>query len=112
MTVVKITKGDTLSLEAKGHADYAEKGGDIVCSAVSILAYTLAEHLAVMYDGGYLREKPEIKLNAGDLKIECKPTNAALHYITSTFAFVELGAAIVANTYPDNVKVINESSLR
>ena len=111
MTAITITKGDILTVEAKGHADYAEKGSDIVCSAVSILAYTLAEYLNTAYESGLLEEKPLIQLNSGDLRIECKPTKEALHYITNTFAFVRLGYAIIANTYPDNVK-LNESSLR
>lgn len=111
MTAIDILKGDTLTITIKGHAEYAEKGSDIVCSAVSILAYTLAEHLAVMYEGGLLCDKPVIKMNSGDLKIECKPTKEALQNITNIFTFVELGFALIANTYPDNVK-LNESSLR
>lgn len=111
MTAIDILKGDTLTITIRGHAEYAEKGSDIVCSAVSILAYTLAEHLAVMYDGGLLEKKPIVQMNDGDMKIECKPTEEALHYITNTYAFVGLGFAIIANTYPECVK-INESSLR
>ena len=111
MTAITFEKNDKLTLTIEGHADYAESGSDIVCSAVSILAYTLAEHLAVMYDGGLLEEKPLIQMNSGDMKIECKPTEEALHYITNTFSFVKLGFAIIANTYPENV-TLNESSLR
>lgn len=111
MTAITFNISDTLSLEIKGHADYAAEGEDIVCSAVSILAYTLAEHIAILYEGGMLCDKPVIKMNSGDLKIECKPTKEALQNITNIFTFVELGFALIANTYPDNVK-LNESSLR
>jgi uncharacterized protein YsxB (DUF464 family) len=111
MTAIDILKGDTLTITIKGHAEYAEKGSDIVCSAVSILAYTLAEHLAVMYEGGLLEEKPIVQMSDGNMKLECKPKKEALHYMTTTYAFVGLGFAIIANTYPECVK-LNESSLR
>lgn len=110
MTAINISKGDTLTVEAKGHAGHAEPGADIVCSAVSILAYTLAEHLSVCGDSMF-QEKPVIQLESGNLKIECKPTKEALQNITNIFTFVEIGFALIANTYPDNVK-LNESSLR
>ena len=34
--------GDEMILRAEGHAEYAEKGKDIVCAAVSVLMQTLA----------------------------------------------------------------------
>lgn len=111
MTAINISRGDILTIEAKGHAGYSEKGADIVCSAISILAYSLAEYISAQYDAEMLKEEPVIVLNAGDLKIECKPTEEALQNITNIFAFAELGFALIANTYPDNV-IINESSLR
>lgn len=40
------TQGEDLKLiEILGHANYADKGKDIVCSAISILTYTLREAL-------------------------------------------------------------------
>lgn len=34
-----------IRLAVNGHANYAEHGKDIICSAVSILAYTIAENV-------------------------------------------------------------------
>jgi uncharacterized protein YsxB (DUF464 family) len=111
MTAINFLLSDTLTVTIKGHADYAEKGLDIVCAAISSRATTLAEFVAIMYDGGMLEEKPKIRLNDGDALIECKPTKEALHYITNIFTYDRMGFEIIANTYPEYVK-LNESSLR
>ena len=53
MTKAKLIKeGDVYTALVKGHAGYAAEGFDIVCSAVSIILYTLAE---------FLEKHPEIK---------------------------------------------------
>ena len=109
MTEIKFTHDDNskiLTLDINGHAGYADEGQDIVCSAISIFAYTLAEHIALLYDGGMLEDKPVIKLNPGEMQIKCKAKDETYHYIQNTFAFVRLGYAIIANTYPDNVKLL------
>lgn len=42
MTVISYTTTDeSIEIVIEGHAGYAEKGKDIVCSAVSILSYSL-----------------------------------------------------------------------
>ena len=38
-------EGEITSLICKGHAGYAEEGRDIVCAAVSVLAFTCANAL-------------------------------------------------------------------
>lgn len=46
MTSIIIKRGfKNFSVTATGHCEYAEPGKDIVCSAVSILLYTLAENV-------------------------------------------------------------------
>ena len=45
-TDVHITPGH-MAVEASGHSGYALKGADIVCSAFSILFFTLAQSLQV-----------------------------------------------------------------
>ena len=44
ITVIK-QKQNIKSIQATGHSGYAEQGGDIVCSAVSVLMETLANGL-------------------------------------------------------------------
>ena len=47
MIRISITKtaGEITSLVCRGHAGYAEEGRDIVCAAVSVLAFTCANAL-------------------------------------------------------------------
>ena len=42
ITISHSKDGELLSCTARGHADYAQSGSDIVCSATSILMRTLA----------------------------------------------------------------------
>ncbi len=50
MISVKVQKKDDFytGFEVLGHSDYAESGKDIVCSAVSILAYTLLNSINII----------------------------------------------------------------
>lgn len=41
---------NAISVECSGHAGYADIGSDIVCSAISILIQTLADHLESLAD--------------------------------------------------------------
>ena len=68
---------NTYTLDVKGHAKHDEKGKDIVCSAISILFYTLCEAIhnaSEMIDGenivsnedgnGHLEFKPKPEYEA------------------------------------------------
>ena len=97
-------KKPTLTLTIEGHANYAEDGSDIVCSAVSILAHTLAEHAAVLYEKGYIT-KPDLKIEKGDYFLSCTGDENSFPYLQDKFAFVQLGMDIIKSTFPDNVSV-------
>ncbi len=47
MIRIRVTRkaGEIVSLVCQGHAGYAEEGRDIVCAAVSVLAFTCANAL-------------------------------------------------------------------
>lgn len=83
-------------IDAKGHAGYAPKGQDIVCSAASILLYTLAASLG---DDLYY-----VKIEEGDARLTWrvnKKNNQAQDVILQGFR-------LLAGTYPDNVQFIDE----
>ena len=62
MTTYNITnKGNEVTIEIKGHANYAEKGSDIVCSAVSI---------ACLMTANLIDRIKEIRYNILDLVCE------------------------------------------
>jgi len=59
------TQGDEITgFECTGHAGYAEAGSDIVCAAVSILAYTCVNALESV--AGL---KPKVKAVSGKMRV-------------------------------------------
>lgn len=99
MIEIKYTNnGNTGCIEITGHANYAEHGKDIVCSAVSALSQTLIasiEKLEPEADITYNMQPGFIKLIHGNLSEKMKTL------IDSFF----IGVKMVAEQYPDYVKV-------
>lgn len=68
MTNIEVSYEDRfLKVSVVGHAEYAEYGKDIVCSAISILSHSLYIYLTDAQDEGLL-EKLSIKLAEGEMK--------------------------------------------
>lgn len=102
--MINITfKPETLELEIKGHAGQNEKGKDIVCSAISILFYTLAESL--VESERMLEKKPIIKMNDGNGYIRCKPKKEFEGNIARSFWTILLGFELVAKEYSNYVSL-------
>lgn len=57
ITITRLQKKYRLSVE--GHAGYAEAGRDIICAAVSILAYTWFNELGILKERGYVENVVE-----------------------------------------------------
>ena len=76
-------KPKELELSITGHAGAAEKGKDIVCSAVSILFYTLAQ--AVSDSENMLMEAPVIEIEDGNGSVSCKPKEVFLATMQRTY---------------------------
>lgn len=110
MTSVLIERSKTgvlIGCTAKGHAGYAERGSDIVCSAVSVLIRTtlqvLSELPAVNLETdaskrGYIRFRV---LKGFPSEVEEK-----LKYAGD---FLQAGLESVANEFPDNLKLVINS---
>lgn len=89
-------------VEIKGHAKSGKKGHDIVCAAVSALAYTLASAVnglkgadAVVYC--------DVKLEEGNAHISCKPREKRMSAVKLVFITICEGFRIIAEQYPKNV---------
>ena len=84
-------------IEVQGHANYAEPGTDIVCSAVSALAQTLVASLEKLTDDliGYHAQPGFVKIIIGNLSDRGKTL------IDSFF----IGIEMIADEYPENVRV-------
>lgn len=88
--------GDEMILRAEGHAEYAEKGKDIVCAAVSVLMQTLAYSVDDCWMGFGNDDKNVMTVQA--------------HQSSDNMAKFELvtdGLILLAKQYPENVRYTN-----
>ena len=106
LKVTFVEKDKTITLKVDGHAGQAEKGHDIVCSACSILAYTVANLIKTAGATKDLKAPPVIKLEDGDALISCEPWEHAYPTILSIFMVVEVGYKLLAHNYPQYVELI------
>lgn len=96
--MVEVTfKPRELKLMIKGHAGAAEKGKDIVCSAISILAYQLA--YAVEESRDMLEEEPVIHIEDGDVLISCVPRKPFLATMNRTYWTVMCGFELLISMH-------------
>ena len=102
--MIEITfKPKTMMVKVTGHAGQAEKGQDIVCSAVSILFYTLAQ--AVTDSRDLLKDEPCIITNDGDGLVACTPKEGFVGIIQRTYWTILTGFELLADEYKDYVKL-------
>ena len=101
--MIVITRAEN-SIKICGHANYAEYGKDIVCSAVSTLTQTLIASLEKLKDDdfGYRAEAGNVNIVFGEDLSEI-----AQLLIKSFF----IGANGVAAAYPDYVTVTDRRGL-
>ena len=92
----------TLELEVKGHAGQNEKGKDIVCSAISILFYTLGQTLLDSTE--MLEEAPIVKNYDGEGYIWCSPKVEYEGNIATIYRTILIGMQMVAEEYKNFVK--------
>ena len=89
-------------ITAKGHANSAEKGVDLVCASASVLLYTVAANALDLKEKGYARHVTT-KIKEGDSEIVCVPKcqyKAATDLLISA---VCVGFELLAKQYPENV---------
>lgn len=96
---------DTYIMTAVGHADYAELGSDIVCSAISTLIYTLAQNVKDMERLEWLKKRAVLKLDDGDTKITCKPRVERRNAAKLIFTCIQRGMELLAANYPEYVGI-------
>lgn len=98
-------EGNKLSLRLEGHAGYAEIGKDIICSSASILAYTVAQYVLEAEHRGET-DACEVRLESGKSIIYCEPKGDALKEIEKMYSFAKRGYQLLANTYPQYVRLM------
>ena len=95
-------------LTVEGHAYSGEAGHDLVCSASSILAYTLASNVEYISECGQARN-PITILNSGNATIGCTPEEGFTSVVVLIYETICAGYALLAHDYPEYVsfKVID-----
>lgn len=94
-----------LTLRVEGHAGQANIGNDIICSACSILAYTVAQLVKTAYEVGDLKYRPEVKLESGDAVISCIPKEDTYCTILGIYMFAEVGYKLLTHNFPQFVEL-------
>lgn len=96
---------DVIALKVKGHAGMDDKGHDIVCSAASILTYTIAQYLQYADKQNGLRRKSRINIKDGDALIVAFPTEEYMGEVLNAFFVAEVGFHLLAQNYPQYVEL-------
>lgn len=104
MTTIRYFEdGGCCYLHVGGHADYSHSGMDIVCSAVSMLACTMAACLEDEERRGNLK-RMESDLRGGEVNLEWEPEDFAAGRLRTIWETVETGFSLLAEHYPANVE--------
>ena len=98
-------------LTVKGHAGQANLGQDIVCSAASILAYTVAQIVTAMDASGDFVKPPVVELADGNAIIEftCNDDDSFGEAIRAIF-FAQTGYRLLEANYPAFVRLITDEA--
>lgn len=93
-----------LKLCVKGHAGAGAYGQDIICSAASVLAYTLARCVRDADYENKLIKPPTIHMGKGNTSVVCKPKEGYTHELLHAFLVIQDGFSLLAENYPAYVK--------
>ena len=89
-------------LTVKGHAYSGESGYDLICSACSILTYTLASNVYNMNENGQIRNII-VDLQPGNAVVSCNTNKKFKSIVTMIFDSICAGYELLANDYPENI---------
>lgn len=86
----------------KGHAGSGPVGHDLVCSAVSALALTLAGNVSHM-EAQEAVYSVTINLKEGDAEIQCTPYRRYKDSVAQIYRAICVGFELLATKYPENI---------
>ena len=93
----------SIHMTLKGHAGSAPKGEDLICSAATMMAYTVAQAVQFMYSSDKLKKKPKIHIKDGEATIIATPKEDAYAEALIAFWVAQCGIHVLAHNYPQNV---------
>lgn len=102
MVAITFTEeGNKRIITINGHANYAEKGKDIVCSGISVLYQTYKYFIEDLMDKG---KAEDIFLIEEEGFCEFESRNTSLESMTA-YEMTKQGLESISETFPDNVKI-------
>ena len=96
-----------LCLTAEGHADYAPRGKDIVCAAVSVLVQGLAGALSGLSEKLVYDFTVEGDKDSGSMGITVVPTCRGWAQVYGMFQTALTGFTLLAKSFPAHVQAEN-----
>jgi uncharacterized protein YsxB (DUF464 family) len=107
INIGKDLAGNIKQFVVKGHADYAEEGSDIVCSAISAITFTALGAIKYIIGlKGFYRRRDRDGFVSCKLDMDLSPQ--LRHDANIIMATAEIGFKQIENAYPDYVKVMDE----
>jgi uncharacterized protein YsxB (DUF464 family) len=92
-------KGASFELHWKGHAGFAERGQDIVCSAASILLYTLIESI----NNKDLIAPMSVVIGNGEAVVRIIAKSENIEKIRGSLIVIATGYRLLAENFKENV---------
>lgn len=94
----------TLQIKVDGHAGQNEFGVDIVCSAASILVYTLAQIATDLTTENKIKGML-LSIDSGHAEITFKPKKTYIKEIMTKVCVAQTGFELLAHNFPEYVAV-------
>lgn len=104
MISIEIIKNNNnyFGYKVTGHSNYAESGFDIICSAVSTLAYTALNSIGTIGDIKNSDLEYVIGEDLGNMEVTLKDTNVVTNVILKTF---EIGIKLLLEDYSQYINL-------
>ena len=93
----------SIHMSLKGHAQSAPYGEDLICSAATMLAYTVGQAVQFMYMSDKLKKKPKIQIKDGEAVVIATPKEESYAEVLLAFWVAQCGAHVLCSNYPENV---------
>lgn len=100
VTFFRDARGRLCGVSARGHADFADHGDDVVCAAVSAILQATRLGLSE-----YAQADVAVRQEPGELWLEWREDERDLESVRAIVVTAELAVAQIARRYPNHVRV-------
>ncbi len=106
MTRVELTTGSgAVGVRMEGHAEQGAYGEDVVCGALSMLAYTMAQNLSRLEAQGKLSNTPILTMESGFVYLEAHAGKGHESELLHGLEVIRGGFQLLAESFPQAVEL-------